>query len=326
MTLDEDHPTHLDPRTVAEYFRLGVRTAFVLHDEPPVRMEIDPGYETIELTTPAAGSDPDVTPFERLTLSRFTSVDEEWFRLIIDARDMHYEAYVLVESIADLVRGGASFRHAVSEAVVALKELLASRSRLTEEKVLGLIGELLVLRHVIGAVGEKPAIESWLGPHAEEHDFGFRDFDAEVKTTKSEQRVHLIGNEMQLQPSPATPLYLVSIQITRAGGGTEGFTLPSLVSEVRASLRDSRRTFDAALEGLGWRDADADLYPVRYRLRSTPHAYLVDDLFPAITPSRLDAVVPNRSNVSTVSYRVNVTELEHVAIPAPLREFCEEHA
>lgn len=323
MPINDDHPTHLDPKSVEEYFRLGAKTAFDLHTDPLVRMEIDPGHETIELTTPAAGSDPEVTSFENLTFNRFRGATEEWFRLTIDARDMHYEAYVLVESIVDQLRAGASFRHAVSEAVVSLKELLASRSRLTEEKMLGLLGELLLLRHVIESVGEKAAIESWLGPHAEEHDFGFPDFDAEVKTTKSEQRVHMIGSETQLEASPGTPLYLISVQVTRAGTAAHGFTLPSLIVDVRQRLNNARRTFDAALEGLGWRDADADLYQVRYQLRSTPRAYLIDDRFPAITSARLDSVVPQRTLVSGVSYRVNVTELDHAAISEPLGDFCE---
>lgn len=28
MTTSDEHPTHLDPRTVEDYFRLGVKTAF----------------------------------------------------------------------------------------------------------------------------------------------------------------------------------------------------------------------------------------------------------------------------------------------------------
>lgn len=323
MATDEDHPTHLDPRSVEEYFRLGVRTAFDLRAAPLVRMEIDPVHETIELALPAAGPDPEVTTFERLRFTRFPLQGDEWFRLTIDARDMHYEAYVLVESVVDQLRAGASFRHAVSEALVSLKDLLSSRNRLTEEKTLGLIGELLVLQHVIGAVGETAAIESWLGPHSEEHDFGFKHFDAEVKTTKSEQRVHVIGSETQLEASPRTPLCLISIQVTRAGIAAQGFTLPILIAEIRSSLDQSRRTFDAALEGLGWRDTDSDLYSVRYQLRSRPRAYLVDDEFPAITSGRLDAVVPKRVNVSAVSYRVNVTDLDPSAIGAPLDDFCE---
>jgi len=319
-----DNPSHLDPKTVEEYFRLGAKSAFTLHTDPPVVMEIDPGREEIELRTPAAGSEPEVTPFERLSLARVQRDGTAWFRLVVDARDMHYEAYVLLESIVDLLKSGASFRHAVSEAVSSLKDLLAGRSRLTEEKVLGLLGELLVLSHAIDVLGEEAAITSWLGPMAEEHDFAFAEFDAEVKTTKSESRVHVIGSETQLEPEPGRPLYLVSIQLTRAGLAEQGFTLPSLIADTRSRLDRSRRTFDAVIEGLGWRDMDADLYKVRYQRRSTPRAYLVDEEFPAITSGRLDQVVPKRPHVASVTYRVNVTDLDHARVGAPLDDFCED--
>lgn len=321
--IDEPNPAHLDPKTVEEYFRLGVRAAFTLHDSPFVRLEIDPAHESIELTTPAAGSDPEVTAFERLHFARFSRDDVEWFRLRVDSTDMRYEAYVLLESVVDQLRAGASFRHAVSEAVISLKDLLASRRRLTEEKELGLLGELLVLRQVLDSDGENAAIGAWLGPLAEEHDFAFADFDAEVKTTKSESRSHVIGSDTQLEPSPGRPLLLVSIQLTRAGNASNGFTLPSLIKEIRSLLDLSRRTFDLALEGLGWHDVDADLYRTRFQLRTIPRAYDIDDDFPAITSARLDDVVPNRSHVSSVTYRVNVTDLLHSGIGSPLTNFCE---
>lgn len=326
MTTSGEHPTHLDPRTVEEYFRLGVKTAFVLLSSPIVRMQIDPSREEIELVTPANGSDPEVTAFERLSFARVAQGGQEWFRLTVDAHDMHYEGYVLIESVVDQLRAGASFRHSVSEAIFALKDLVASRRRLTEEKELGLIGELLVLRHLVETTGETTAIGSWLGPLAEEHDFALAGFDAEVKTTKSESRTHLIGSDTQLEPSPGRPLHLISIQLTRAGNADAGFTLGGLVNGLRSRLDQTLRTFDAALEGLGWHDDDADLYKVAYSLRSTPRAYFVDDRFPAITSARLDQVVPQRAHVSSVTYRVNVTDLKHSSIGSPLADFCEVSA
>lgn len=326
MTTSGEHPTHLDPRTVEDYFRLGVKTAFPLLQSPFVRMQIDPGRDEIELMTPAEGSDPEVTAFERLSFARVVQGDQDWFRLTVDAHDMHYEGYVLIESVVDQLRAGASFRHSVSEAVFALKDLVASRRRLTEEKELGLIGELLVLRHIIEVAGETTAIGSWLGPLAEEHDFALAAFDAEVKTTKSESRTHVIGSDTQLEPSPGRPLHLVSIQVTRAGNAEQGITLPALIGEVRSSLDQTLRTFDSALEGLGWRPEDADLYKVPYTLRSTPRAYFVDDEFPAITSARLDQVVPKRPHVGSVTYRVNVTDLDHSSIGFPLADFCEASA
>ncbi|MFL0565916.1 PD-(D/E)XK motif protein [Microbacterium sp. 179-I 1D1 NHS] len=316
-------PTHLDPRTVEAYFLLGAQAAFPLHTDPQIVMRILPQQEEIELLTPAVGPDPDVTGLDRLDSSRIVIDGGEWFRLAVSARDMHYEAYVLMESVVDQMKGGAAFRNAVSDAVHSFKDLLAGRRGLTDEAARGLLGELLVLEHAIDALGEVPAIEAWLGPLAEEHDFAFEGFDAEVKTTKSESRTHLIGSETQLEPEPDRPLYLVSIQLTRAGLAEQGFTLAEVVARTRARLDQTLRAFDAALQGLGWRSADADLYRTRFQLRSTPRAYLVDEAFPAITSGRLDQVVPQRANVVSVSYRVNVTDLDPAVIPAPLDDFCE---
>lgn len=316
----------LSPETVEEYFTGGVEAAFTLSQTLGASLEIDPPHQELRLISPALGGDPDVAAYERISVERINIVGRpgDWFRLTVDATRMHYEAYVLIISIVDRLESGASFRHAVSESLSGLKGLLSSRRRMTDEKEAGLIGELIMLRHVIERRGEDFGVAAWLGPLSEEHDFGFEAFDAEVKTTRSESRVHVIGTESQLQPAQGRPLYLISIQITLAGVSDDGFTLPELVESTRSTLDRTRRTFDSAIEGLGWSDADADLYRARFQVRSTPRALPVDDDFPAITAARLDAVVPQRTLVSSVSYRVDVTHLPFAAPPAPLDDFCEE--
>ena len=317
-------PGHLDPDTVEEYFRLGVPTAFLLSEKPRAQLEIDPVMQELRLICPVIGAEPDVAAYERLSCARILIAGEgERYRLTVDALDMHYEAYVLIESIVDQLRSGASFRHAISESLEGLRDLLSNRKKLTDEKIIGLLGELLVLKHVIEVQGEDAAVEAWLGPLAEEHDFGFEHFDAEVKTTRSEARSHRIGSETQLEPVPGRPLYLVSVQVTRAGHATDAFTLADLIGETRSMLDGRLESFDNAIEDLGWRESDADLYRVRYQERSVPRAYLVDDEFPAITSLRLDVVVPQRVLVSGVSYRVDVTHLSHSQPPAPLDNLCE---
>lgn len=320
----QSNPTHLDPEAVEAYFRLGVRTAFTLLEQPYTRLVIDPARRELQLVTPATGSAPEATAYERLSINTVRAESGDMFELTVDASEMHYEAYVLIESVADRLRSGASFRHAFSESVDSLRDLLSSRNRLTEEKVAGLIGELLVLDHLIDAEGEDSAIAAWLGPLAEEHDFGLPEFDIEVKTTRSESRIHMIGSETQLAPVPGRALYLLSIQITRAGSAEDALTLSGLVSAVRSRLARTQRTFDGALEGLGWRASDRDLYPTRFQLRSRPRAYVVDNNFPAITSQALDTVVPNRAHVLSVAYRIDVTHLPNAAVPQPMRTFCEE--
>lgn len=314
---------HLTPETVEEYFHIGFPTA--IHLEGSSQLEIDPAREEVRLITPALGGVPDVAEYERIDVQRINLMGEEgdWFMLTVNAVSMHYEAYILIESIVDQLRGGVSFRHAVSESLSGLKDLLSSRERMTEEQEAGLIGELLVLEHVVRHTDEDSAISAWLGPMSEEHDFGFDSFDAEIKTTRSEGRVHRIGSESQLAATDDRPLYLVSVQITRSGNADAGFSLADRVAAVRQLLDRTRRTFDSALESLGWDDTKADLFGSRFIVRTTPRAYLVDADFPAITGARLDLVIPQRTLIGAVSYRVDVSHLPHTSAPGPIAAFCE---
>lgn len=319
-----DEAAHLTLESLEEYFRLGAVSVFSLSVEVDARLEIDPVSEQLRLFVPAKGGIPEVADLERIRVDRIDGVGAtSVYRLIFDARQMHYAAYQLVESIVGYLREGASFRHAVSESIADMKDLLANRRRLSDEEEIGLWGELLVLEHLVQRVGEAQAMESWLGPAASEHDFSFADFAAEVKTTRAETRRHQIGSDTQLEPSPGCPLYLVSIQATLAGDSNKGRALPQVVAALRNKLDHSRSRFDATLHDLRYYDDDADLYRTEFQLRASPRAYLIDSAFPAITRSRLEAFIPNLSLIADVRYRVDVSSLEWSAAPAPLDEFCE---
>lgn len=324
----EDVVQHLTPETVDVYFRAAAPARFRLSAKIDAFLDIDPQAQRISLHVPARGEAPDVSAFERITVAKtiLPGHSREWFRIDIDAAGMRYEAYTLAESVVDQMQYGATPRHALSETLEALKDLLTRRRRLTDEKEAGLLGELLLLRHVIDVIGEDAAIATWLGPESGEHDFGFEDFEAEVKTTRSEARVHVIGSETQLMPSPGRPLHLISIQLTLAGHGQDGFTLPQLVDEVRSRVEHSARALDDRLESAGWQDEARDLYTLRFQYRSRPRAFLVDELFPAITRPRLDEVVPQPVHVGSVSYRLDVTDFPFTDAPAPLNGFCEGEA
>ena len=323
---NDDRVNHLSPDTVEEYFRTGVAAAIPISSKIEATLEIDPRRDELLLVTPALGADPDLAQFERISVERLNVVGRQgdWFRLIVDATSMHYEAYVWIEAIVVQLEGGATFRHAVSESLEGFKELLSRRRRMTEERETGLVGELLVLAHLIEASGEQFAVASWLGPFAEEHDFKFESFDAEVKTTRSEGRVHVIGTETQLQPVPERPLYLISVQITLSVRGEDAFTLAELVHRIRGMVDHSSAALESALAAAGWVDAESDLYRSRFQIRSIPRAYLVDANFPAITSAQLEKFVPQRTLVSGVSYRVNVSHLPFENAPAPLDKFSEE--
>lgn len=309
---------HLTPETLRAYLAASTPVTVALSFEPLCHLRIDGAKQRLELWIPAVGEEPVVTHLFRVGVEREVLDESDWFVLRVDARDINYEAYSLIAAIVDDMRTGLSFDRAVTAALGSYHDLLAGRSRMSVEKAEGLVGELLILEQLISALGEKHALASWLGPASEQHDFGLQSFDAEIKTTTSEDRSHMIGSAMQLQPNPGRDLWLVSLQLTRSGSTNAGFGLPAIIGRVRHLLAHDLGSFLAHLESLGWRDDDDDLYLESYLLRSAPAAYLVDIRFPAITQDRLNSVVPQPGLVGAVSYRVNVTTLESGNPPDPL--------
>ncbi|NCD16050.1 MAG: PD-(D/E)XK motif protein [Actinobacteria bacterium] len=297
----------LSPDTLEKYFRSGTVTVHHVNDSPEVDITIDGPGQKISVLTPRKGMALDTTALRRVTTGIDVRNGQEWTRFTLDARGMYAEAYGLVISVVQALRGGATFAAATSAAMTNMKALLAAKPRISEEKQIGLVGELLLFRALLDTFDEYTVIEWWLGPLAEEHDYAFPAFDAEVKTTLGERRTHVIHGAGQLEPNPGRVLWLVSVQITRAGGDPDGVGLPGLIHEIRERLAGTRDRFVSHLSSEGWDDDDAAMYPTAYVLRTTPAAYLVDDDFPAVTQERLRSVVPHSDLVSDVTYRVNVS-------------------
>ncbi|RBY97954.1 PD-(D/E)XK motif protein [Blastococcus sp. TF02-8] len=317
----DDNREHLTAETLETYFGANVVVNLRLADEPECHLRIDPTVQRLQLWTPAAGPEPDVTAMDRVSVTTEQVDRGTWFVLEVDAEGSHYEAYSLIAAVVDDLTASRLLHVAMARSVESFKELLANRQRLSEEKTIGLIGELLLLESLIDQLGETSAVLAWVGPDSEEHDFVLADVDAEVKTTLSERRIHRIGTETQLQPSLGRPLWLVSIQLTRAGDAVDGFGLSDVVGRVRTRVQAQTDAFAGHLRSVGWRDSDADLYRERYLLRSRPAAYFVDDAFPALTRRRIDGVVPQPELVTTVSYRVDVSSLVPGSPPGALAQF-----
>ena len=314
----------LTTETLDAYFRAGVPTSHVMSHEPRCELLIDPRDESYEFLTPATGPLPDLAGMQRVTVDTVTTEDGADHRLVVQARDLRYEAYGVLVSVVQAMRGGATFAAATTAALTNLRAILSARRGLSPDQQVGLLGELLVARRLLDDAAEQDVLDWWLGPASEQHDLALPEGDVEVKTTTAERRVHVIHGLGQLRPNPGRPLWLVSIQVTRAGGGTQGTGLADLVRSVRARLTERRETFATYLHGAGWRDHDAELYRDRYLLRSDPQAYAVDDDFPAITDDRLRAAVPHHGLISAVSYRVDVSNWTAVPTGTALDGFLDD--
>lgn len=316
----------MTPETLERYIRADSPTRHPLSHDPLCELFVDPYEQSLRLRTPATPSHPEIGTYDRLAFDVVEEPGQDgvWFELTVDAEGMAYEAYSLIMSIVDQLDAGQPFKNSVSEALDSFRELLSKRKKLSDEQEVGLFGELGVFEHLVEVLGEERATAAWLGPENEEHDFILPTCDIEVKTTRTEARVHMIGSATQLARSPERPLFLVSIQVTAAGAAKTGETLPERVWRVRKKLDRSLRVFDERLRSLGWDDQMAgDLYTRKYIPRSHPSPYLVDDDFPAISPEGIAAIVARPELVVGLVYRIDVTALEACLPPIEILGFCE---
>lgn len=318
-----DDARTLSKATVDAYWTAGHRVSVPIPGKPSCRIVFDPSYGTIGLQTPLQGREPDVATLRNIGFETFTEDGDVWGEVRVVARDSHHAAFAMLSSIADRIQQfHQSLAVAVPHAVQDYKSLLAGRHGLNNEQQIGLAGELLLLRHLVGQLGPTAAVPAWHGPLAEEHDFFFASAHFEVKTTSGERRRHVIGNISQLTQSPGTPLWLVSIQLT-AGARGASVSLPQLVAEVRTAAGDERPELDRRLGALGWENEHVDLYLSTWQLRSTPRVYRIQGDFPRITDEIIGDRVPSWNLVSDVSYRVDLSNLPYPLGPAALLGFVE---
>ena len=311
-----EHPNDrnaLTPETLAAYFDAGHPAEQRLAEEPLCVLGIDPPRGELTLRTPATGSDIDVSAYRMIRTDIVEEPGDEtvWFRVTVEAKGIEYEAYSLLQAVTDQLQQGDDLERALHVALDAFRGLLARAPRLSEDQEIGLFGELVALDRLIDGVGETKALAAWLGPRAEEHDFVLGEADVEVKTTRSERRIHVIHGLGQLTPTPGRPLHLMSVQVTGAGAAGNGQTLPELIERIRRRLRSGRTDFDDRLTDCGWEDAQSDrLYTTRLLVRSEPRFYTVDEDFPAITSAGLSRIVTRLELVRSIDYRIDVTDLE----------------
>ena len=190
-------------------------------------------------------------------------------------------------------------------------DLLSATPLLSRERQIGLVGELMVLTRLTEIHGPV-AVNSWIGPIREPHDFRAAHTEFEVKTTMGVHRVHRINGDAQLLPSNGRELYLVSIVLAPAGGGA-GLTLSDQVDDLFSQFgRDTAhgRTFREGLKDAGYFEEDRQHYTFRYTQRRSFAFVPVSDGFPALTLDAIGrALGESAHRIEFVSYDVNVEAL-----------------
>ena len=308
MTGKADRHVHLS--VVEDYFAKKLDGVLGVDGDPPGLLVVSPTSDQLSIRLPASNSIPDVSSFTNLSVNPVDHEGDAWLELSVQIEENLGEVYALLCSVLDRVQlSGVGFDTAVTDALESLSEILATRTRLSDDQQLGLAGELLTLLSIADMQGPAVALESWRGPMSEEHDFGLANGDVEVKVTLNERRKHWISSLTQLVPTGDRSLYLLSIQLTPSGAGA-GWSLPPLIELVRETPSMPREALDLVIASAGYRDGDADLYRSKWTLRSTPEFFLVDAEFPRITQEVIEGSVPSSQRVIDVRYRVDLTGLE----------------
>ena len=199
---------------------------------------------------------------------------------------------------------------------VTWQSLLGSTLLLTERQA-GLFGELWMPNRLTDIFGASIALDAWVGPMAQAHDFRIGGSEFEVKTATGERRRHYINGLNQLRASPQKLLYLVSIHLTRAGA-VGGDSLPELALKTQHRMDGAhgvKDKFVTILETrLGFRREHYALYGVRWHLRSRTHIIPVADGCPRLVPEAI-ACLPEAfavGRIERVTYQIDVDGLGHV--------------
>jgi len=170
-------------------------------------------------------------------------------------------------------------------------------------KIIGIIGELLILEKVIKTLDET-AISTWWGPVRHRHDFEFANSGIEVKTTinphSNEVEIHGLK---QLSPDPGRSLYLAHLKLNL---DPQGLNLSDLINRLLAS-NVSKFELEEKIGKSGVTKELIDSF-TNFKFNGFLARYfLVDDLFPSITQDNLS--VDELSRISRVSYKIDLKDL-----------------
>lgn len=299
---------------VADYIVKQLPAVIPIAGTQRLSLAIGKDARTLSLRIPYSGEIAGLTSPYREVAYEIALVDgKRVLELTTASPELFHGFYLFAALVVEHIEErGDEVLNAIRRAQHVLGQLLVKRALLSEERQVGLIGELCFLGAILRGWG-KAGIDAWVGPAGERHDFRFGNSEIEVKTTTSSARKHRVNGADQLEPSPGRVLYLLSIQFELAGMGA-GQTLPERIAETRKLLRDDVQLvnmYEGYLRTLGYEGVNATLYTQRYQLRSRPILVPVDSRFPKITGVELKTALAETalSRIARIEYDIDVSGL-----------------
>jgi hypothetical protein len=190
---------------------------------------------------------------------------------------------LLVSQVVSHLASGATPSKACMDAVLEFRRLLSKNGGLlpSEDEILGLVGELLLLKRLVSA---SPHLwQGWNGPLGSARDYSWGTVDIEAKASRmaGESRLTVNGLE-QLEPEQGRDLLIHHSVLTNNPVGT--VDVPGLVDEIRGQISDLEG-FDTRLVSAGFLSEQRDLWlEHRFTLHGS-HIYRVSENFPRIRKS-----------------------------------------
>jgi hypothetical protein len=190
---------------------------------------------------------------------------------------------LLVSQVVSHLASGATPSKACMDAVLEFRRLLSKNGGLlpSEDEILGLVGELLLLKRLVSA---SPHLwQGWNGPLGSARDYSWGTVDIEAKASRmaGESRLTVNGLE-QLEPEQGRDLLIHHSVLTNNPVGT--VDVPGLVDEIKGQISDLEG-FDTRLVSAGFLSEQRDLWlEHRFTLHGS-HIYRVSENFPRIRKS-----------------------------------------
>ena len=174
---------------------------------------------------------------------------------------------------------------------------------LSQEKELGLLGELTFLKKLLSTLEKEEALESWKGPLDEPKDFILGNGGVEVKSTAATKQFKAkISSLEQLDTSSVDPLFVIGYRFE--SNGPDG-SLVSMINRIRDILIDDREIlekFEYLLLHYGYIDIYASEYTCIYSLKEKL-VFRVIDGFPRITEENA------MSGILDAKYEIDLSNL-----------------
>ena len=238
---------------------------------------------------------------KREQLLREGSQPVDYIRIECLDSDLETPFAVLASQVVGHLASGATPSKACMDAVLEFRRLLSRNGGLlpSEDEILGLVGELLLLRKLITA---NPHLwQGWNGPLGSARDYSWGTVDIEAKASRMAGESRLTVNGLdQLEPEEGRELLIHHCVLTDNPMGT--IDVPGLVHEIREQVSDPE-AFETRLISAGYLSEQKELWlEHRFTLHGTT-TYRVSDDFPRIRRSDFpDGTLP--AGVSKLRYDV----------------------